>query len=200
MREGYIIRDQAAPHFITATVVDWIDVFTRQQYKDIIISSLDYSINNKGLVVFAYVVMSNHVHLIVQAKDNNLSDLIRDFKKFTATTIVKEIKESNDGRFDWMLDRFEKATESHSRNKNFQFWQYGNHPKEVFSEKFLWSKIDYIHLNPVRAGIVKQVEDYIYSSASNYIKDEGVLGNIQIADNPVIDVLKPSSFDKYLRM
>ena len=200
MREGYIIRDQAAPHFITATVVDWIDVFTRQQYKDIIISSLDYSINNKGLVVFAYVVMSNHVHLIVQAKDNNLSDLIRDFKKFTAIAIVKEIKESNDSRMNWMLDRFEKATESHSRNKNFQFWQYGNHPKQVFTEKFLWSKIDYIHLNPVQAGIVNQVEDYIYSSASNYIKDEGVLGNIQIADNPVIDVLKPSSFDKYLRM
>ena len=200
MREGYIIRDQAAPHFITATVVDWIDVFTRQQYKDIIISSLDYSINNKGLVVFAYVVMSNHVHLIVQAKDNNLSDLIRDFKKFTAIAIVKEIKGYNDGRFDWMLDRFEKATESHSRNKNFQFWQYGNHPKEVFTEKFLWSKIDYIHLNPVRAGIVNKIEDYIYSSASNYIKDEGVLGNIQIADNPVIDVLKPSSFDKYLKM
>ena len=200
MKEGYIIRDQSAPHFITTTVVDWIAVFTRQQYKDILISSLDYSIKNKGLIVFAYVIMSNHIHLIVQAKDNNLSDLIRDFKKFTARSILKEIKNSNESRREWMLERFKKATKSHSRNKNYQFWQYGNHPEEVFTEKFLWSKIDYIHLNPVRAGIVENAIDYIYSSASNYVKGEGVLGNIQIADNPVMDVLKPSSFDKYLGM
>ena len=199
MKGGYIIRNQTAPHFITATVVDWIDVFTRQQYKDYIIDSLEYSIKNKRMIVFAYVIMSNHIQMIIQVKDNNLSDIIRDFKKFTAKTILEEIKTSNESRREWMLERFRKATQTHSRNKNYQFWQYGNHPKEVFTEKFLWSKIDYIHLNPVRAGIVEKPDDYIYSSASNYIRGEGVLKQVHIADNPVVDVLKPSSFDKYLR-
>lgn len=200
MKAGFIIRNQTAPHFITATVVDWIDVFTCQRYKECIIDSLNYSIKHKGLIVFAYVIMSNHIHLIIQAKNNNLSDLIRDFKKFTAKTILKEIKSSNESRREWMLERFKKATKTHSRNKTYQFWQYGNHPKEVFTEKFLWSKIDYIHQNPVRAGIVENVVDYVYSSASNYIRGNGVLKHIQIADNPVVDVSKPSSFDKYLRM
>lgn len=65
MKEGYIIRDQSAPHFITATVVDWIDVFTRKAYKDCIIDSLEYCIEKKGMVVFGYVIMSNHIHLVV---------------------------------------------------------------------------------------------------------------------------------------
>ena len=200
MKEGFIIRDQSAPHFITATVVDWIDIFTRKIYKDCVIDSLDYSIKNKGLIVFAYVIMSNHIHLIIQAKDNNLSDVIRDFKKFTAKTILREIETSNESRKEWMLERFREATKTHSRNKNYQFWQYGNHPEEIYTEKFLWSKIDYIHLNPVRAGVVEKSADYLYSSASNYMGGRGVLKNIEIAANPVIDVLKPSSFDKYLRM
>lgn len=199
MKEGYIIRDQSAPHFITATVVDWIDVFTRKVYKDYIIEALDYSIKNKGMVVFGYVIMSNHIHLVVQAQHNNLSDLIRDFKKFTAKTILNEIHTSPESRREWMLERFKKAIESHSRNKNFQFWQYGNHAEEVITLKFLWSKLDYIHLNPVRAGLVERATDYIYSSASNYSGNKGILSNVEIADNPVIDVLKPSSFNRFLQ-
>jgi REP element-mobilizing transposase RayT len=194
MKEGYVIRDQSAPHFITATVVDWVDAFTRRVYKDCVIDALDYSIKNKGMVVFGYVIMSNHIHMVVQAQNNNLSDLIRDFKKFTARTILNEIQTAPESRREWMLERFKKATETHSRNKNYQFWQYGNHAEEVFSLKFLWSKLDYIHLNPVRAGIVEHATDYIYSSASNYSGNKGILSNVEIADNPVIDVLKPSSF------
>lgn len=199
MKEGYVIRDQSKPHFITVTVVDWIDVFTRKAYKDCIIDSLDYCIEKKGMVVFGYVIMSNHIHMVVQAKNNNLSDLIRDFKKFTARTILNEIQTSPESRREWMLERFKKATETHSRNKNYQFWQYGNHAEEVFTLKFLWSKIDYIHLNPVRAGIVEHAADYLYSSASNYSGNRGVLSKVEIADNPVIDVLKPSSFNRYLQ-
>jgi hypothetical protein len=105
-----------------------------------------------------------------------------------------------------MLERFKLATESHSRNKNYQFyfvsspfrlgWQYGNHPEEIYTNKFMWSKLDYIHLNPVRAGIVEKASHYIYSSASNYVNDTGLL-KIEKADNPIVDVLNPSSFIKY---
>jgi REP element-mobilizing transposase RayT len=79
--EGYIIRDQSKPHFITATVVDWVDVFSRKVYKDCIIESLEYCVKNKGMILYGYVIMTNHIHLIIESRNNKLSDLIRDFKK-----------------------------------------------------------------------------------------------------------------------
>lgn len=196
MSDGFTIRDQSLPHFITATVVDWIDVFSRKSHRDSIIKSLDFCINNKGMVLYGYVIMSNHIHMVVQSSDGKLSDLIRDFKKFTAKTILEKIQTEPESRRDWMLERFQLATESHSRNKTFQFWQYGNHPEEIYSEKFLWSKLDYIHLNPVRAGIVEKTFHYVYSSAGNYIYDTGLL-KIEKAANPVIDVLNLNNFTRY---
>jgi hypothetical protein len=96
-----------------------------------------------------------------------------------------------------MLERFEKATESHSRNKKYQFWQYGNHAEEIYSEQFMWSKLDYIHTNPVQAGIVDKMGDYVYSSASNYINGKGII-DVEKIEIPKVDVLKPSSFNKYI--
>lgn len=191
-KEGFIIRDQAKPHYITATVVDWVDVFSRKSYNDCIIESLEFCIKNKGMILYGFVIMSNHIHLVIQSKNNKLSDLIRDFKKFTAKTILNKIETEPESRADWMLKRFEFACKSHSRNEKYQFWQYGSHPEEIYSEKFFWSKLDYIHLNPVRAGIVSKASHYIYSSASNYVNDAGII-EITKLDNPVIDVLKPVS-------
>ena len=161
MKEGYVIRDQTLPHFITATVVDWIDVFTRQTYRDIVIESLDYCIKNKGMILYGYVIMSNHIHLILQSQEGERSALVRDFKKFTAKSILEKIQTSPESRREWMLERFQLATKTHSRNKEYQFWQYGNHAEEIYSNEFMWSKLDYIHLNPVRAGlpIKKQFRD-----------------------------------------
>lgn len=191
-KEGYLIRDQSKAHFITATVVDWVDIFSRKQYKDCIIESLEYCIKSKGMILYGYVIMSNHIHLIIQSEENKLSDLIRDFKKFTAKRILNKIENESESRADWMLKRFEFACKSNSRNQKYQFWQYGNHPEEIYSEKFFWSKLDYIHLNPVRAGIVLKASHYIYSSASNYVNENGLI-EITKADNPIIDVLKPQS-------
>ncbi len=196
MKEGYIIRDQAKIHFITATIIDWVDVFTKNTYKDIIIDCLAYCIKEKGMLLYGYVIMSNHIHLILQSKTGRLSDLIRDFKKFTSKNILEKIINEPESRREWMLERFKKATETHSRNKNYQFWQYGNHAEEIYSHKFMWSKLDYIHLNPVRAGIVKKASHYKYSSASNYVDNEGLV-IIEIIEHPVIDVLKKSSITKY---
>jgi REP element-mobilizing transposase RayT len=191
---GYQINDQTKAHFITSTVIDWVDVFSRKVYKDIVIESLKYCIKNKGMILYGYVIMSNHIHMVVQSENGKLSDLIRDFKKFTARKILDTIEASEtESRKDWMLKRFEFACRSHSRNEKYQFWQYGNHPEEIYTEKFLWQKLDYIHLNPVRAGIVAKASDYLHSSASNYVNDTGLL-EIQKADNPVIDVLNSKSF------
>jgi len=149
------------------------------------------------MILYGYVIMSNHIHIAVQSETGKLSDLIRDFKKFTAKTILEKIQSEPESRSEWMLERFKKATQSHSRNKNYQFWQYGNHAEEIYSEKFMWSKLDYIHLNPVRAGIVGRASNYMYSSATNYVGEEGILKTVVLVANPVVDVLKASSFIKY---
>jgi REP element-mobilizing transposase RayT len=196
MKEGYVIRDQNLPHFITPTVVDWIDVFTRQNYRDIVIECLDYCIKNKGMILYGYVIMSNHIHLIIQSENGKLSDLIRDFKKFIAKNILDKIQNSPESRREWMLERFKLAAQKHQRNKEYQFWQYGNHAEEIYSTAFMWSKLHYIHLNPVRAGLVGKASDYIYSSASNYVNDSGLL-EIEKVDNPIVNVLDPISITLY---
>lgn len=197
MKEGYIIRNQEKVHFITATVVDWIDVFTRRMFRDCVIDCLNYCVANKGMIVYGYVIMSNHIHMILQSEEGKLSDLVRDFKKFTAKSILDKIQSEPESRREWMLERFQKATESHTRNKNYQFWQYGNHAEEIYTEEFMWSKLDYIHMNPVRSGVVSKIEDYIYSSASNYIEGKGLV-NVTLVENKIVNVHQKSSFDKYI--
>jgi REP element-mobilizing transposase RayT len=79
MSTGYQIYDQRATYFITCTIVDWVDVFTRNIYRDIVIDSLKFCIEQKGLRVYGYVIMTNHVHMIVASSTGKLSDTIRDF-------------------------------------------------------------------------------------------------------------------------
>lgn len=171
-------------------------VFSRKNYRDVVIDCLNFCIKNKGMILFSYVIMSNHIHFIIQSQDGKLSDLIRDFKKFTAKTILDKIQIEPESRRNWMLERFKLATETHSRNKNYQFWQLSNHAEEIYSEKFMWSKIDYIHFNPIRAGLVLSPQDYIYSSASNYVDGKGIIA-VEIVQIPVVNVLNANSFVKY---
>lgn len=92
--DNYYIEDQNAVYFITFTVSDWIDIFTRKEYRFVIVDSLNYCIENKGLIVYAWCLMSNHLHLVCQAKEGfGLSGIIRDFKKFTSKAIIKLIHE-----------------------------------------------------------------------------------------------------------
>ena len=169
-------------------------MFTRKVYKDAVIDCLNFCIQNKGMIVYGYVIMSNHIHLVLGSAEGNLSALIRDFKKFTAKTILEKIHSKRKSRRAWMLAQLKEATESHSRNKYHQFWRYGNHAEEIYSEKFMWSKLNYIHFNPVKVGIVANKSDYVYSSASNYVGKENVLKSIVLVARPVVDVLKAGSF------
>ncbi|MEQ9220061.1 MAG: transposase [Cyclobacteriaceae bacterium] len=84
MVESHQIGDQEGTYFITCQIVGWVDVFSRQTYRDVIINSLSFCIKEKGLLVHAYVIMTNHVHLIVSSKTGRLSDTIRDFKRFSS--------------------------------------------------------------------------------------------------------------------
>ena len=169
-RKGYIIHDQQAVYYLTFTVVGWIDIFSRQSYRDIVIESLKYCRQNKGLHLHAYVIMSNHIHLIVSVDEGfTLSGFIRDCKKFTSKKILHEIENSGvESRREWMLHQFKYYASRHERNDTYQLWEHDNHPVELTSRGFMQQRIDYIHQNPVTAGLVYRAEDYIYSSASNY--------------------------------
>lgn len=158
----YVIRDQGAVHYVTFTVHQWVDVFTRSCYVDVLLNSLRYCQDKKGLEIFGWVVMSNHCHLILRAKNENLSDIIRDFKKFTAKVIYKTISENPyESRKAWLLRTL-------SFEGSIWFWEEGYHGEEIFNTPFFNSKLNYIHMNPVRAGIVEKEEEYLNSSAGDY--------------------------------
>ena len=129
--------------------------------------------------MFAYCLMSNHLHMIVNANEPyQLKDIIRDFKKFTAKKILVEIKTGNESRKEWMLKYFRDEASKSERYENYKFWQAGNHAIELYNEKFTWDKINYIHQNPVKAGLVRNAEDWIYSSISNYMDKESILPDV----------------------
>lgn len=171
---GYSIKDQLAIHFISFAVVQWIDVFTRKEYAEIIVESLKFCQKNKGLKIHAWCIMSNHVHLIVStAHPNKLSDVLRDFKKFTSNQIIKAITENKkESRKRWMLWIFKKAGEKNKRNEDNQFWQQDNHPVQCDTNDILESRLKYLHENPVRAGLVRYEQDHIYSSGIDYYTEE----------------------------
>jgi REP element-mobilizing transposase RayT len=169
-------------YYITLTVVNWVDVFTRKNHVEAIIDSLKYCQKEKGLVIFAYCIMSNHIHMLVNTDEPFLlKDTIRDFKKFTSKKIISQIQNEPESRREWMLEQFSQAALKSEKHKSYKFWQPGNHAIEIYSSKFVWEKINYIHKNPVRAGFVKEDFHWMYSSASNYQEMESVLEVERIA-------------------
>ncbi len=188
MSRNYKFHDPDGLYFVTSTVVHWIDVFTRRQYKEIIIDSLNYCVGNKGLVVHAYVIMSNHIHIIISksSSDTSFSAIMRDFKKFTATHIIKAIKENiQESRQDWILKALLITGKRNANNKNYQFWQQHNHPIQIEGE-MIDQKLEYIHYNPVKAGWVLEPQEFYYSSARNYAGLEIPLKISSIFDGTLI--------------
>lgn len=166
---GYKIRNQSAPHFLTLTVVEWVDIFTRQCYRDILLDGLRHCQQYKGLRLHAWCIMSNHIHFVAAAKNKDLSNVLRDFKTFTSNQLVKAVKNNRlESRREWMLRVFSEQGRANSRNQQYQFWRQDNHPEELYSGPFTFQKIDYIHNNPVEAGIVLNPWEYLYSSARDY--------------------------------
>jgi len=153
-------------YFVTLTIVYWIDIFTRLQYKDLIIDNLEYCRKEKGLEIYSYVIMSNHLHMIAHSTEKPLSDVLRDFKTYTSKELYKAIKDNpKESRRNWMVELFEQAGKLNSLNKNFQVWQNKNQPIIMTNNKQFLIKQNYIHQNPVVAGVVANDYDYLYSSA-----------------------------------
>jgi REP element-mobilizing transposase RayT len=187
MSTGYQIKDQEGLYYLTFQVVDWIDLFSRQVYRDIILDSFRYAIENKEFQLFAYVVMSNHVHLIANSAKGELSNTIRDIKKYTSKRILETISTIPESRKEWMLNRFEYKAKQHKRNKKYQVWTHENHAIFLYGTHFIAEKLQYIHNNPVRSGLVTNPEDYPYSGARNYAEMDNLL-QIELISLPGIYV------------
>ncbi len=173
---SYRIKDENALYFLTFSTVEWIDVFTRKRYKDIVVDSLKYCQKEKGLELFSWCLMSNHVHLVVRAREGNkLSGILRDMKKHTSQEILKAIQDEPESRKDWLLSIMKEAGVANSKKQHYQLWRNDNLPIELDNPTIIDQKINYIHQNPVTEGIVEQPEDYLYSSARDYAGQEGLL-------------------------
>lgn len=170
MSRKYKVYDQEKLYFVTFTIIEWIDLFSRQVYRDIFLESLDYCKKNKGLDLCAFCFMSSHIHLIIGRNgEERIEDIIRDIKKFTSKKFIETIQDLDDeSRKDFLLFHFRKTGNKNTNNSFFQVWQQHNHPIELNSNERIKRCLNYIHENPVKAGIVLKAEDYLFSSAMNY--------------------------------
>ena len=177
MSRKYKFHDPDGTYFVTFAVVGWVDVFTRDDYRNILIGSFNHCSIKKGLNIHAWVIMTNHVHMIVSRKAHiPLEDIMRDMKKFTSVEIIHAIEKSTvESRKEWMIKIFEDAGKANSNNVKFQFWQQDNHPIELNNNKEIEQKLDYIHENPVKHGFVNSPECYDWSSAIDYAGGKGLV-------------------------
>ena len=186
MSSKYKPGENAIPHFVTFSVVGWIDVFSREQYKELFVESLKYCQEHKDMLLHAWVIMTNHVHLIISSNNNKIEDIVRDQKKYTSKKIIKAIQENNtESRKDWMLNIFGYAGSTNNNNTTFsagccaQFWKQDYHPIELNSNEKIKQRLDYLHENPVRSGLVWEPWHYKYSSAIDYYTNENGLLKIE---------------------
>ncbi|OIQ27226.1 MAG: transposase [Bacteroidetes bacterium MedPE-SWsnd-G2] len=182
MSRNYKFHNPEGLYFVSFAVVGWLDVFTRNTYKNILLESLTFCQQNKGMEIIAWCIMTNHVHLVFRSINGEKPELILgDFKRFTSKAVVKAIRENiQESRKEFLLAEFEKAAKTVSNVKHYQFWRHDNKPIELWSNKVIKEKINYIHNNPVEAGLVFRAEDYVYSSAMDYAGEKGVLDDVVV--------------------
>ena len=180
-------QGKQACYFITFNTVDWVDVFIRPVYKQVIVHTLNHFIDNKGLMVHAWCLMTNHLHLLVQAKEGYVvAEIEKEFKSFTTTKILEAIDTEPEARRDWMLKRFENFGNMLGLMKKFHVWQSSSNPVFFDCRKMdtLLEQFSFIHDNPVRDRFVDTAVDYPYSSARDYA---GMRGLVNVTKLPMVE-------------
>jgi REP element-mobilizing transposase RayT len=178
------INDKQAGYFISFNTIDWVDIFIRPVYKQVIVHTLNHFIDSKGLRIYAWCLMSSQLHIIAQAQDDYLIETIDDaYRSFTSAKIVEALDAEPQIRKQWMLERFEKAG---NNSKSLQIWQNPVSPV-LLDLKNIASTQDYfqfIHDRPVRDRCVDLAIDYLYSSARDYA---GIKGLVNICRIPGLE-------------
>jgi putative transposase len=164
MRDRYTFLEKEGIHFITSTIVEWLPVFTHGSYFMIIVDSLRFCQMKMDLIIYAYVIMDNHFHLIASSPD--LSKTMASLRKFTANQIIKQLDADNKR---WLLNQLAYYKKNYKTDSDHQVWQEGVHPELIQSQEMFVQKAEYIHKNPVKRGLVDAPEQWRYSSARNYL-------------------------------
>ncbi|KAA5534454.1 transposase [Taibaiella lutea] len=158
-------------HFFTATILEWKMLLLPDKYKDIIIDSLKFLVKEERVIIHGFVIMSNHIHIIWHCRHPHKRENIqRDFLKFTAQKIKFDLIENHPE----VLRHFKV----NAKDREYQFWEINPLSIDIWTEAVVKQKLNYIHENPLRAGLVKNPVEYLYSSARYYetgIDDWGVL-------------------------
>ena len=176
MSRKYKFLDKEGLYFVSFATVNWIDVFVRPVYYEIITESLIYCQKNIGLELYCWCIMPSHIHLIFSANDNNPEIVLGRFKEHTAKQLIKAISDNTqESRKEWMLWMFKRAGAKSSNNTNYQFWQHNNKPIALWTPKVIEQKADYLHNNPVEAGFVNEGWHWKYSSAVDYAGGKGLI-------------------------
>lgn len=185
MSRNYKFHNPEGLYFVSFAVIEWLDVFTENAYKDIVLESLSFCQKKKGMEIIAWCIMPNHMHLVFRSiEGQDPGKIVGDFKRFTSKAIVKSIVENpQESRKEFFLDHFKKAANKSSNVEKNQFWRHDNHPIELWSNHVIQGKINYIHQNLVKAGLVFKPEDYVYSSAVDYAGEKGVLNDVVVFRN-----------------
>jgi putative transposase len=181
-----------ACYFLTLNVVDKIDVFVRPAYKQVIADALNHFIAAHEVVVYAWCLMSSHLHLMVKAKaGTGPAYFERDFKKYTTPELLKAIEMEIDFRREWMMQRFESFCQSLRRIEKFNCWQNCSSPLHIdpSDSRLLLERIDHIHENPVRERIVELPEAYLFSSARDYAGVKGLV-NVKVIQQQGVSRVK----------
>jgi len=164
MRSRYKMQNPEGTYFVTATIVEWLPVFTTAACCDILVDSLLHCREHKGLKIHAWVILDNHFHAILAAPD--LAGTLTDLKRFTARALLAQIKKE---KRDWLLNQLEYYCAAHKLASAHQVWQEGVHPQEIDTDAMMDQKLDYIHANPVLRGFVVGPEHWRYSSAHEWL-------------------------------
>ena len=176
MSRKYKFHNKEGLYFVSFAVVNWIDVFVRPFYCDILIESLNYCRENLGMELFCWCIMPSHVHFIFRTVDNKPELVLGRFKEYTSKSLIKAISEnSKESRKEWMLWMFARAGSKSSNVSKNQFWQHDNRPIELWSAEVIEQKADYLHNNPVAAGFVNEPHEWRYSSAIDYSGGKGLI-------------------------
>jgi REP element-mobilizing transposase RayT len=175
--ERYRITPEAAVYFITYSVVEWLPVFIRAATCKIVTESLAFCHREKHLRINAFVIMPTHLHLIVfddSFAAKRLEATLADFRKYTGRQMCDYCEAHLPGCFPKTLR--EQAVADRQR----RFWQPSRHPEAVQNEAFWQQKVDYIHNNPCRSGLVLAAEHWRFSSARWYLSDGKVAVDVPL--------------------
>ena len=163
-------------YFVSFATVHWIDVFTRNEYRDEVLASIRHCQEKKGLLVYAWCLMPSHMHMIIGSQGNPLDGIMRDMKSFTSRRLRQLITDNvQESRQEWMLRIMQQSGLRNSNNNGWQLWQQDSHPVELRDWPMTMQKLDYVHQNPVVAGFVDDAAAWLYSSARDYSGIKGLL-------------------------